>query len=86
MTEYLNAINSEQNKLEQHQEEQKESKKGKLLKNFVSRIMDKNIKDSYKPPVEYFNFIFALEKLVAILMKQLDIILKSINHNRELVK
>ena len=77
ITEYLDAIDQEQNNIPERKPE--EEKKGF----FRSKTHDyseaiENLKESYKPPVEYFKFIFALERLVQVQMGQISTILKQI--------
>ena len=86
LTDYLDAVNQEQSRIEEgmKDEEKKERNKMKSKNVGIGEAID-SAKDWYKPPAEYFKFIFAFEKLVKILISQFDKILNKISENKALV-
>ncbi|CAI2386237.1 unnamed protein product [Moneuplotes crassus] len=83
ITEYLDAIEQEQGMIPD-----KPAEEEKKLIFFKSRHSDQLVsqKASYRPPVEYFKFVFSLEKLVQVCMGKVTKILQRISSRKELIK
>jgi hypothetical protein len=83
ITDYIEAIDHEQIiQTQENTEEEKKAKKYKI-KNVESGEAIEHIKVSYKPPVEYFKFIFALEDLVKVLVGQLSKVLTKLKSHKD---
>jgi len=80
ITDYLVAIDHDQQQL--HEQIQSE-KKHKVMESDSNNTIE-NIKASYRPPVEYFKFIFAFEDLVKVLVNQLSEVCAKVVEQKQL--
>lgn len=94
ITEYLDAIEQEERKVvEKPQQEskglglfKKSADQNQIGKDLPPHLAAACHNANYKPPVEYFKFVFSLEKLVQVCMSKVTNILDQIKDRKQLIK